>query len=215
MTDHASEDAEGEREYYVVPAEALELLPAEWRNQLQEILEDGRTVLASVDREMSVLIRLSNSLATLTTLKHIKRRLAEHAFAPNLDAILDLDMLTTAFVVSYFRLSEGGIGSGFNRRGLPANLRESHDRILELRNKRFAHHADHYALANAMEVAIRADAFQVNLSFNMIFQVGGANEWHALVDHLDGMYAGRLASILAKLKDKTGREWILPPPPAG
>lgn len=36
-----------------------------------------------------------------------------------MDAIMELDMLTTAFVVAYVRLHQGGNGSGFDRHNLP------------------------------------------------------------------------------------------------
>jgi len=207
MKDNPDGSDEGAQEYYIVPEEALQFLPEKWRTEFQAVLDDGRAVLASADGALSNLIRLSKSFSTLASLKHVRKRLVELEFAPTLDSIMDLDMLTTAFVVTYVRLSKGEAGSGFDRGALPAHLRASHDQIVDLRNKRFAHNTDHHSMTNAMEVAFGMDRFEVSFRLSMTFQVGGADEWHDLVQFLDEMYATRIEKILARLKSETGREW--------
>ena len=147
-----TEPREEENEYIVVPEEALEQLPAEWREALQARVADGRAVLKSVDKELSALSRLSASFVTLVSLKHVQGRLSAYKFVATMETILELDMLTTAFVVTYARLQEGGGGSGFSRDSLPEALRPIHDEILDLRNKRFAHQAGHHSVTDAMEV---------------------------------------------------------------
>jgi hypothetical protein len=201
-------------EYYVVPEEALQFLPEEWRNELQAMVHDGRAVLRFVDRELSQLSRLANSLGTLMTLKHVQKRLSQYRFAADMDAILDLDMLTTAFVVTYVRLQPGGSGSGFSRDALPERLRPVHDHIIELRNKRFAHNAGHHTVSTAMEIGFREERFDIRFELNIGFQVGGATEWSELVDFVDGMIVDRQDKVVAKLKEKTGREWVPPTGPA-
>lgn len=65
---------------------------------------------------------------------------------PLMDAILELEMLITAFVVTYTRLSQGGAFSGFDRSELPEKFRPFHDEIIELRNQRFAHNDGHHTI---------------------------------------------------------------------
>lgn len=96
-----------------------------------------RAVLESVDKELSQLIRMSKSSTSLVALKYAAKRLSEYKLAAEMDAFLELDMLTTAFVVTYVGL-QGGSGSGFSRDSLPENLRGVHDLIVDMRNKRFA-----------------------------------------------------------------------------
>jgi hypothetical protein len=201
-------------EYFVVPEEAFEQLPPEWRDQLQAIAEDGRAVLRSVDKELSALSRLSTSLVTLVSLKHVQDRLSAFRFAATTEAILDLDMLTTAFVVTYARLHQGGGGSGFSRDVLPGPLRPIHDEIIELRNKRFAHQAGHHSVTDAMEVGLDDEGFKLKLGLEVGFHVGGRREWPELVNFIDAMMAERLEKLQARLTEKTGRPWAFPKGPA-
>jgi hypothetical protein len=200
-------------EYVVIPEEAFQLLPPEWREHCHAIAEDGRRVLTSVNPELSQLARLSNSFATLVTLKHISQRLRAFRFAPEMDTLLDLDMLTTSFAVTYVRLSQGGTGSGFTHRDLPEALRAAHHEIIDLRNKRFAHNDAHHSVENALAINIQDGRFAVELRFQLGFYVGGASAWHELVDFLDAFYYGRLEAVFERLRRATGREWLMPQEP--
>lgn len=175
-------------EYYVLPEEALQFLPEQWRNHFQGMVDDHRAVLKSGDKELSQIIRISKSLSALAVLKHIQKRLAEYKFAADMDAFMDLDVLTTAFVVTYVRLHLGeNASSGFSRDALPEQLRGSHDQIIELRNKRFAHSDDHHSVSNAMEIEVRHDRFEIKFGLTLGYHIGGATEWHELVRFLDAM----------------------------
>lgn len=214
MQEKSGEHEDQDEEYYVVPEAALQFLPEEWRDHYQKIAEDGRAVLKSVDQELSQLSRLSQSFATMVVLKHIQKRLAAYRFEAEMDAFLELDMLTTAFLVTYVRLHQGGSSSGFARDALPAKLRESHNQIIELRNKRFAHSAGHHSISDALEIGFLDDRFVVKLGLSLGYHIGGANEWHDLVKFLDVMFVERLEKLLAKLTEKTGHEWTVPHGPA-
>jgi hypothetical protein len=123
--------------------------------------------------------------------------------------------LTTAFVVTYVRLHKGENGSGgFSRDALPEELRGIHDQIIELRNKRFAHNDDHHSVSNAIEIEVHNDRFQIKFGLMLGYHIGGATEWHELVRFLDAMIAEKLYNLLAKLKEKTGRDWVLATGPA-
>jgi hypothetical protein len=197
-------------EYYVIPEEAIQYLPAEWREQFQAMAADGRAILKSVDSELSQLSRLSFASINLVTLKHIKQRLTDYRFAPSMEAILENEMLVTAFVVTYARLQQGGIGSGFARGVLPEHLRKFHDEIIDLRNKRFAHNAGHHTVNEAMEIGFQNGRFNIQLGSELRIQIGGATEWQELVDFIDGLMADRMDKVVTKLAEKTGFEWSLP-----
>lgn len=202
-------------EFYVIPEEAIQYLPEEWREQLQSIADDGRAILKSVDNELSQLSRLSFASVNLITLKHVKQRLTNYRFSPTMEAILENEMLVTAFVVTYARLQEGGVGSGFARNALPEYLRKFHDEIIDLRNKRFAHNARHHTINEAMEIGFNGGQFEVNLGSEFRIQIGGANEWQDLVDFIDELISNRMNKLITNLSEKTGFEWLLPkgPPP--
>lgn len=197
-------------EYYVLPEEAFQLLPEEWQNHFQKMADDQRAVLVSCDKELLQITRISKSFHTLVALKHVQKRLAEYKFAMTADAILDLDILTTAFVITYIRLHHGENGSsGFSRNDLPEKFREIHDQILELRNKRFAHHGEHHSVSHAMKIEVENDRFEIKFSLNLGYYIGGAKEWHELVVYLEEMIVDKLKDLTTKLKQKTGREWAV------
>lgn len=197
-------------EYYVIPEDAIQYLPAEWREQFQAMADDGRAILKSVDSELSQLSRLSFASINLVTLKHVKQRLTDYRFAPTMEAILENEMLVTAFVVTYARLQQGGVGSGFARKSLPEHLRRFHDEIIDLRNKRFAHNAGHHTVNEAMEIGFRDGRFEIQLGSELRVQIGGAPEWQELVDFIDGLIADRMDKVITKLVEKTGVDWVLP-----
>lgn len=208
----ATEEDTGE--YYVLPEEALQFLPEEWRNHFQAMADDGRVILKSVDNELSQLVRVLNSFAALVTLKHVQKRLSAYKFEPDMDALLELDMLTTAFVVIYVRLHQGGNGSGFSRDSIPEKLRNIHDHVVDLRNKRFAHNDEHGSVSNALEVAFEHNRFEIKFGISLGYHIGGAKEWPDLVNSVEAIYSDRIDKLLARIKLKTGHDWALQSGPA-
>jgi hypothetical protein len=151
----------------------------------------------------------------MENLRYIQRRLASTKFEATMEWVLENDMLTLAFVTTYARLTDGGIGSGVSRSALPAELRPVHDHIIELRNKRYAHNTGHGSIAASLEIGFEDGKFDIGVNFTMGFHVGGALEWGPLVVFLDDLIIRRLHAQLGKLKQKTGHEWTFPsgPPP--
>ncbi len=213
MNSLSTEAEDQTEEYYVVPEEAFQFLPKEWRDQLQTMADDGRAIFKTVDKELSQLSKISNSLSSLVALKHIQKRLFEYRFAADMDAILELEMLTTAFVVTYTRLQQGGSGSGFSRDSLPAEFREVHDNIIGLRNKRFAHNEIHDSVSNAMEIGFQNNCFEVSFQLTLGYHIGGDPKWQELVDFLDHLIAEKLEKVIKRLKERTGHDWSLPSEP--
>jgi len=200
---------EGQDDYYVVPEEAMQYLPTEWRVALQARAEEGRRVLALADNELKQLSRLSLSYYHVVVLGHVRDRLAEYRFKADMEALLELDMLTTAFLATYVRLYTGGGGSGFARNALPEPLRAAHDEIVDLRNKRYAHVDKHHSVNDEMEIVEEDGRFVVTLGTRLGVYIGGSNEWPKLVDALDDIFAERGAKLIARLQARTGREWTI------
>lgn len=199
-------------EYYVIPEAAIRFLPKEWQVQLQQVADDGRAVLKSADNELSQLSRIANVLVTIQSLKHVQKRLNEHGFEASMEHILELDMLTLAFAVTYVRLYQGGAGSGFARDNLPGHLRGCHDELVDMRNKRFAHNTGHHTIADALQITSDPECthFEVQLGQSFRVQIGGNPLWAELVAFIDGMFADRMARLLTRISEKTGRRWSLP-----
>ncbi len=210
-------EAEDNSAYFLISEDAIQNLPKEWRDAINARAEDGRKVLEAAEPELKQVSRLSLSYYQISVLKHIRDRLAEYRFKADMTAFLDLEMLTTAFVATYVRLFTGGTGSGFARDALPHSLRAAHDEIIEMRNKRYAHAADHHSVADTMEIYEENGTFVVKMGARLGFYVGGSNDWTKLVDALDEMFANRGNKLVERLKARTGREWAFAqgaPPPA-
>ncbi|GHH24369.1 hypothetical protein GCM10008023_36480 [Sphingomonas glacialis] len=205
------DDAEDEEEdgYYVIPEESTQYLPDEWRTALEARAEEGRRVLALAAKELKQLSRLSLSYYHVVVLRHVRDRLAECRFKADMEALLELDMLTTAFLATYVRLYTGGGGSGFARDALPTPLRAAHDEIIDLRNKRYAHVDEHHSVNDEMEIAEEDGRYVVTLGTRLGVYIGGSNDWPKLVDALDDIFADRGAKIIARLEARTGREWMI------
>nr|WP_233286061.1 hypothetical protein [Bradyrhizobium brasilense] len=194
----------------MLPEEALPLLPEKWCNSFQSMADKGSAALEVAEKELLQLSRMSNSFTSLVASKHAQKRLSAYKFDTN----MELDMLTTAFVVAYVRLHQGGNGSGFDRNILPEKLRVVRDEIIDVRNKRFAHNDDHHSVSNAMGVEFDGDNFFLKFDLTLGYHVCGATEWHELVSFLDGYTVERMEKLLARLKTKTGYEWVWPKGPA-
>lgn len=209
------EEPEASQEYVVFPEEAIKYLPEEWQQHLYALKEEGQGVLEAADDNLKILNRLVHAFPTMASLRYIQHRLASTKFEASMEWALENDMLTLAFVTTYARLIDGGIGSGVSRSALPAELRPVHDNIIELRNKRYAHNVGHDSITGSLEIGFEGGKFDISVNFNMGFHVGGALEWEPLVVFLDGLMIRRLHAQLEKLKERTGREWTFPsgPPP--
>jgi hypothetical protein len=203
------------REYVTLPEEAIEYLPKEWRDHFRSLAEEGRGLLEIADKDLKHLNRLVHALPVMASLRYIQYRLASTKFEATEGWVFETDMLTSAFVTTYFRLIDGGLGSGVSRNTLPLKLRPVHESIIELRNKRYAHNVGHHSLRGEMLIGFENSKFDINVRFHMGMHVGGAKEWEPLVAFLDELMTNRLQKLLQKLTERTGREWRFPegPPP--
>lgn len=201
--------------YYSVPEEAIQYLPEAWQSQLREILADGRAVLESVDKNVTELARLAQALPGTASLRYIHGRLSAAKFEATTEAVLEHDMLTTAFAVTYARVVNGERGRGISRKEIPQHLRAAHDAIMLLRNKRYAHNDAHESQQGRLRFDYQDGSFLLNIEFALGYHINGATEWGELVRFIDCLMLKRLNDQLRILREKTGREWTFPsgPPP--
>lgn len=201
----------GADEYVVVGEEAIQFLPLEWRDHIYALRDQGAARLSAVDDNLKSLMRFSKAILTVASLQHIHDRLSKCPFEFSMQSILEQEMLTSAFVVTYSRLKEMGVA----RNDLPPHLRPVHDHILELRNQRFAHNGEHHSLGSELHITFQDGRFDLKLNANIGFHVGGRLEWNDLVKTLNELMYDRLQKQLTKLREKTGWEWTFPmgPPP--
>lgn len=186
----------------------------EMRVELEAVAEEGRAVLAKVHGHLEKASRISRSMTHVVMVRHIQERLWNRKYTPDMESVLDLDMLTTAFVVTYVRLHLGGGASGFDRNELPEHLRETHDEILKMRNERFAHDdADNDLITDMTEIQYVDGVYELHSSLSLRYQFGGAPEWKELVEAIEAILAERSEKLMRKMTAASGVEWRMAPKP--
>lgn len=157
---------------------------------------------------MTNLIQVANSLNNIALLRHIHQKLYNHKISEDIATVFDFEMLTMSFIILYCRIQEGGTWSGISRNKIPIKLRNAHDNIIELRNKRYAHNANHDSLDSTINVDFYQNSFRLDFTFRMIMQFGGGTEWPDLVRFFELLLLERQSKILNRLKLVTGNDWI-------
>lgn len=196
--------------YVHIPESLFELLPSEYREALEEVKSIGNNALLIADQDLQNLIRLSKAIPTTMSLSYIYHRLRSAKFDSTIEAVIEQEMLTTAFIVTYSRLFVTGNGvKGISRKVIPDHLKKIHDEIIDIRHRRYAHNGGHETIDSGLEILYSESKFQVNMQLNLGFFVGGRNEWKELVTFIDAYMHEMLYKILARLKDKTGYEWSI------
>jgi hypothetical protein len=191
-----------------ISEEAFRHFPDEMRIELEAVAEEGRAVLANVTGHLDKASRISRSMLHVLLLRHIQERLWNRKYTPDMESILDLDMLTTAFVVTYVRLHLGGGASGFERNDLPEHLRVRHDEILTMRNERFAHDDPETSLITDMtEIQYVDGVYELHSSLSLRYQFGGSPEWKDLIDAIEALLAARSEKLIGKMTAASGAEW--------
>ncbi|MBY4841169.1 hypothetical protein [Pantoea sp. DY-5] len=202
-------------DYYSVSEEFFSKLPADLRAPFEQIMKKGAEIISGCDKEIESLIRLIKVIPTTTSLSYIYRRLRTTKFEITTESMLEQEMLTTAFVVSYARLFAKSNGTYvLQRNDLPVHLRDVHDDLYKIRNERYAHNGGHKSIDSLVGFAFSGTQFYVQAQMSLGLHIGGRNEWEDLIKFIDTSIHERLYKILARLKEQTGYEWIFPDGPA-
>lgn len=131
-------------DYYSVSEEFFSKLPADLRAPFEQIMKKGAEIISGCDKEIESLIRPIKVIPTTTSLSYIYRRLRTTKFEITTESMMEQEMLTTAFVVSYARLFAKSNGTCvLQRNDLPVHLRAVHDELYKIRNERYAHNGGH------------------------------------------------------------------------
>lgn len=111
-------------DYYGIPEEVFKQLPSEIRAPFEEIMKAGKEMIGGAHNEINSLIRLIKVIPTTSSLSYIYHRLRTSKFEATPEAMMEQEMLTTAFVVTYARLFVTSNGSCvLKRNDIPVHLR--------------------------------------------------------------------------------------------
>ncbi|MEQ1955393.1 hypothetical protein [Mesorhizobium sp. CN2-181] len=198
-------------DYVYIPEELFKHLPPEYRAAAEARKQQGSDMLQIADQDIKSLIRLINAVPTTASLGYIYHRLRTTEFDVTSEALMEQELLTTAFVVTYSRLFVSGSGAGgFSRDQIPSHLQGVHDDIIDIRHKRYAHNDRHGSITGAIKIDFDDTEVRVNLQMGLGLYIGGRNEWQELITFLDERMYERLQKILGRLSAKTGYKWKFP-----
>ncbi|EBS4044732.1 hypothetical protein DPK04_18925 [Salmonella enterica subsp. enterica serovar Mikawasima] len=198
-------------DYYSIPEEIFNQLPAKVRAPLDEIMKNGTEALEDVKHELDSFISLIKLIPTTSSLSYIYHRLRTTQFEATTEAMMEQEMLTTAFVVTYARLFTKGNGIFvLQRNDIPAHLRDIHDELYKIRNERYAHNGGHESIDTSVGFAFTGTQFHIKVQMSLGFHIGGRDEWEELIKFIHALMHKRLGKILKRLKDRTGYEWFFP-----
>lgn len=172
-------------DYYSVSEEFFSKLPVDLRAPFEQIMKKGAEIISGCDKEIESLIRLIKVIPTTTSLSYIYRRLRTTKFEITTESMMEQEMLTTAFVVSYARLFAKSNGTCvLQRNDLPVHLRTVHDELYKIRNERYAHNGGH----NPLQRPRRLTGFSAITFYNLSFAVDNYCR-----DRLDEQHAYNMA----------------------
>lgn len=201
-------------EYYSVSEVFFCKLPGALKAPFEQIMKKGAEIISSCDKGIESLIRLIKVIPTTTSLSYIYRRLRMTKFEITTESMMEQEMLTTAFVVSYARLFAKSNGTYvLQRNDLPAHLRAVHDELYKIRNERYAHNGGHKSIETLVGFAFSGTQFYIQAQMSLGLHIGGRNEWEDLIKFIDASMHERLYKILVRLKEQTGYEWLFPDGP--
>lgn len=202
-------------EFVYVPEKLFKYLPKEYRDLANARKQEGEDILRIVDKDIQGLIRLINAIPTASSLSYIYHRLRTSKLEITAEMMMEQEILTTAFIVTYARLFASSDGtSGVAKNVVPEHLKPVHDEIIQLRNKRYAHNGSHHTLSSGINIGFDDDGFQIKMEMSYGLYLGGKDEWKELITFIDTHIHERLMKILSRLKKKTGYEWTVPSGPA-
>lgn len=127
----------------------------------------------------------------------------------NLDLMFKMDALQSAIVIAYGRIFADGLRT-VSRSKVPPDLRQTHDEIILLRNKRYAHHDSHPTINIATTVHDAGDRFIISQEMDFSVCIGAPQDWKPLFEWLRGHLHDRLRKQIARLEKKTGKKWDFP-----
>lgn len=186
-------------------------LPAEFLGFFVAETKDGKSCFQTDDKDIQSLFRLINAVPTVSSLHYIFDRLRGAPLPVATSDLMEQEMLTTAFIVTYGRLYASGQGtSGFARKDLPSNLKDAHDEIIRLRNKRYAHNDRDETVSSQISFTYTHQRCEIHPTSNLRFYVGGRDEWLDLCVFINEKLYDRLQKVMHRLKDKTGCDWVFP-----
>ena len=174
---------------------------------------DAADIINANKREIN---RLRLTTTNIMTVHHLKfyldwldqNKVVGNATTVSLPSVMEIEAMTTAFVVSYGRLFSSTKGvTKYLRKNVPQEHIEAHDEIISFRNERYAHHGDHESYGVELDLTVFEDRVETGIHYLSQSHVGVPQSWRNLINWLEVYVKESFNNQLSHLSNKTMRTW--------
>ncbi|OOY02864.1 hypothetical protein [Thioclava sp. F28-4] len=131
----------------------------------------------------------------------------------SMELMFDIDTLQSALAVEYGRIFASGTNH-ISPSKVPSHLKETHDEIILLRNKRYAHYDEHPSIENLLEIQADGGKLTIHPKAIMGMHLGAPRHWEPLIKWLGEYLHDQTQRVTKRLSKDTGYEWTYAPWPA-
>ncbi|HEU4839283.1 MAG TPA: hypothetical protein VFS88_07730 [Micavibrio sp.] len=127
-------------------------------DQEPELIELSETYHA----ELARLEKMVRIMYSMTHVRHFYYRLSQAEVEITNEFMMDVEAYTTALIISYGRIFTETEGvTKLSADSVPANLKDIHSQIMNLRHSRYAHHGDHDSIKTELSLVKANDVIVV------------------------------------------------------
>lgn len=175
--------------------------------------EDAADVINVNKRDIN---RLRLTTTNIMTVHHLKfyldwldqNKVEGDVTTISLPSLMEIEAMTTAFVISYGRMFSSTTGvTKYVRKNVPEEHKHAHDEIISLRNERYAHHGDHESYGVELELTVFEDRVETGIHYLSNSYVGVPQNWRNLINWLEVYVNESFKNQLSHLSKKTMRTW--------
>lgn len=182
---------------------------------MEELEKRGLEIVTKHEAELDRLDRFTKIGLTISEIKYILERLKQ--MGPwkrselTQEVLYETISLLTALSVTYGRLFAQGDATKINRKDIPQEWRGIHDELIELRNKRFAHHDSHHSIKTDLDFDFDGRSFVVYPRIKIQIPQEVPEKTEELINWISDHMKERTAKVLERLSRESGCEWVVAP----
>jgi hypothetical protein len=158
--------------------------------------------------DIARLNRMTSNMITINEVEFAYHRLVNLGGPFTREFMLENEVLTTGLVVSYGRLFARSTGATqIEAKKIPIELRNAHDELMDLRNRRYAHHGAHPSIVSTTSLTEDDEGVVLDQHLSIGMWIGAPRHWGPLIVWLRVHIVEKVQGELAYLSKKSGVQW--------
>lgn len=168
------------------------------------------------EADMARIDRMTSNLISMNIVDFAYSKLARLKVDLTMEFLLEVEALTGGLVTAYGRMFTGAEGATKLKDNIfPPERAATHQMLMDLRHRRYAHHGAHPSISSAIELELDTKGVLLQQSYRVTMCLGAPPEWAPHFKFLREHLSDALEQQLAHLSRKTGLQWRMeggPPP---